>query len=281
MELQIYLSCWANELDLGEAVLCALDWGYDGVEGPPPMDPGARRELAAEIATRNLPYIAEVATGGNYVPEAGLSVDQHVDDLERHLAGPVADFEPAIVNVLGGSDRWSFSESVDFYARGIELAEQAGQAICWETHRSRPNFNPWVTRDLLLELPGMWLNCDFSHWCAVCERLVMDEESEILDLCAARCRHFHARVGYSQGPQVPDPRDRAYRRDLEAHLRWWRVLQQHAVSRGGPVWTVTPEFGPDGYLHLIPHSNEPVADLRELNRWMCQKLRGEMNPAIG
>jgi hypothetical protein len=31
---------------------------------------------------------------------------------------------------------------------------------------------------------------------------------------------------------------------------------------------MTPEFGPDGYLHLEPFTQEPVADLWELNRWI-------------
>jgi hypothetical protein len=32
---------------------------------------------------------------------------------------------------------------------------------------------------------------------------------------------------------------------------------------------MTPEFGPDGYLHLAPFSQQPVADLWELNQWMA------------
>ena len=126
-----------------------------------------------------------------------------------------------------------------------------GCEICWETHRSRPTFNPWATRDLLLEIPGLRLNCDFSHWCVVCERLVMDEEPEILGLCAERCRHLHARVGYPQGPQVPEPRDRLYRSDLEAHLRWWQVLVEAAEGRGAAEFSVTAEFGPDGDLYTV------------------------------
>ena len=33
--------------------------------------------------------------------------------------------------------------------------------------------------------------------------------------------------------------------------------------------TMTPEFGPDGYLHLLPYSQTPVADLWEINCWMA------------
>jgi hypothetical protein len=31
---------------------------------------------------------------------------------------------------------------------------------------------------------------------------------------------------------------------------------------------MTPEFGPDGYLHTLPFTHQPVADLWEINSWM-------------
>jgi hypothetical protein len=30
--------------------------------------------------------------------------------------------------------------------------------------------------------------------------------------------------------------------------------------------TITPEFGPDGYLPQLPFTGQPVADLEEINR---------------
>jgi hypothetical protein len=36
---------------------------------------------------------------------------------------------------------------------------------------------------------------------------------------------------------------------------------------------MTPEFGPDGYLHRLPFTRAPVADLREINRWMATTER--------
>ena len=278
--LQTFLSCWANEIDLAGAVSLAGDWGYDGVEGPVPSDPGDRLEVASEISTRGLPYIAEIATGGDYVPQAGWSIQQHLDDLERNL-DLIGDFSPIFVNVLGGTDRWTFAESVDFHTRGMQLAAEYGRKLCWETHRSRPTFNPWVTRDLLLELPELRLTCDFSHWCAVCERLVLDEEPEILELCARSCGHFHARVGYAQGPQVPDPRDPIHVRALESHLRWWNRLAEVAEARGDEVLTASPEFGPDGYAQIAPFTQKPAADLREINQWMAQKLKSITNRQSG
>jgi hypothetical protein len=44
-----------------------------------------------------------------------------------------------------------------------------------------------------------------------------------------------------------------------------------AARRGYQHTTLTPEFGPDGYLHHLPFTNVPVADLWSLNAWMAQR----------
>jgi hypothetical protein len=40
---------------------------------------------------------------------------------------------------------------------------------------------------------------------------------------------------------------------------------------------MTPEFGPDGYLQVDPYTQEPVADLWELNTWAGQLVRDEFS----
>ncbi|MBL1529518.1 hypothetical protein ELD69_31550, partial [Klebsiella pneumoniae] len=42
-------------------------------------------------------------------------------------------------------------------------------------------------------------------------------------------------------------------------------------QRGYPQTTLTPEFGADGYLHHLPFTNVPVADLWSLNAWMAAR----------
>ena len=148
--------------------------------------------------------------------------------------------------------------------------------MSFETHRSRSFFNPWTTRDILEELPELKLTCDFSHWCVVCERLI-DTEPEILKLCAARAHHVHARVGYDQGPQVPHPAAPLYGEALAAHERWWAQIWESQLRRGCKATTMTPEFGPDGYLQSHPFTAVPVADLEEINTWMAQRQRRRFN----
>jgi hypothetical protein len=40
---------------------------------------------------------------------------------------------------------------------------------------------------------------------------------------------------------------------------------------------MTPEFGPDGYLHTLPFSRMPVAELPTINRWMAERQRERFN----
>ena len=46
------------------------------------------------------------------------------------------------------------------------------------------------------------------------------------------------------------------------------------------VSTMTPEFGPDGYLQQTPFSQRPVADLAELNRWMASRQRAKLGALL-
>ncbi len=94
-----------------------------------------------------------------------------------------------------------------------------------------------------------------------------------MEQCAARARHVHARVGYDQGPQVPDPRDPVWAPFLEAHEAWWDLVWAAAEARGDEASTMTPEFGPPPYQHTVPHTGEPVGDLFEICEWMTNRQR--------
>ncbi len=72
---------------------------------------------------------------------------------------------------------------------------------------------------------------------------------------------------------MPHPAAPEYRPALEAHERWWRRIWQAQAERGVAVSTMTPEFGPDGYLHCAPFTQTPVGDLDEINAWMASRER--------
>lgn len=271
MELQLYKTLWGFSGEIATAVVEAVQAGMQGIEGPAPAELAERAVWKDLLTDAGLNYIAEIATAGGFVPRRHATLEEHLQSVEAGIAHSL-DLEPLFITCLGGCDAWPESMSVEFFGRAMELAERAGVAISFETHRSRSTFHPWTTLRIIEQLPEMRLTCDYSHWCVVCERLI-DTEPEVLAALAPRARHIHARVGYDQGPQVPHPGAPEYADALDAHQRWWEQIWSTQLSRGEAFTTMTPEFGPDGYLHTLPFTGAPVADLWELNCWMADTER--------
>ncbi|MEM7698350.1 MAG: TIM barrel protein [Verrucomicrobiota bacterium] len=270
MEAILFKTLWGHQGSIGEAAAQAIEAGFGGIEGPAPEDAGEFASFAEVLRAGSLEWIAEVSTEtepGTYVPRPGRSPQEHLNSLRRGIELAMRG-TPRFVNSMAGSDAWSFHEALDFYREVPALAQEFGIAITLETHRGRFFNRPWPTFDILEAVPDLEITCDFSHFCVVAERFVLDEEPTILRRCAERTRHVQLRVGYSQGAQVPDPRAPEYREALEAHERWWQVVFEVLEDRGFSEVTLTPEFGPDGYLQCEPYSQRPVADLWELNRWI-------------
>ncbi len=270
MKLELYKTLWGHHGSLADAIRECAELGWAGLEGPAPEGHAAQREFRAMLADAGLKYIAELCTAGSYVPRRLASPAEHLESLHRG-ADAALECQAEFLTVIGGCDAWSLKESVAFFQAAIEIAESCGLAASFETHRSRSLFHPWITRDILLQIPEMELTCDFSHWCVVCERLI-DTEPEVLALCSGRARHVHARVGYAQGPQVPHPAAAEYAGALAAHEQWWRQIWEGQRARGFATCTMTPEFGPDGYLQTHPFTGTPVANLNQINRWMGARL---------
>lgn len=270
MTLLLFRSLWTNSFNLDAALADCQGDLFDGVEGPVPSDVPEQRLFCDKLGDAGVPFIGEICTGGSYVPDRNVSIEAHLADFQRKAEASLK-ANPIFLTVLGGCDAWPVAQSVDFFGRAHEMAKQLGTVASFETHRSRSFFNPWTTRDILSQLPELRLTCDFSHWCCVCERLI-DTEPDVLALCAERAYHIHGRVGYEQGPQVPHPAAPEFAPALAAHERWWSVIAAKRMERGEDTLTITPEFGPDGYLHTLPFTETPVAALDEINRWMASRL---------
>ncbi len=271
MKLKLFKTLWGHAGSLCDAVVAARVSGYDGLEGQAPPAAEDRKQLRARLADEGLSYLGEICTAGTYVPVRSASPADHLESLRRRVELTM-ECDPIALNVIAGCDAWTVAQSVEFFGRALEITGASIVGASFETHRSRSLFNPWVTRDLLLQLPALTLTCDYSHWCVVCERLI-DTEPDVLALCAERARHIHARVGYDQGPQVAHPAAPESREALEAHERWWSEIWRRQSERGAAYSTMTPEFGPDGYLHQLPFTGAPVADLEQINGWMAARQR--------
>ncbi|RCA01028.1 sugar phosphate isomerase/epimerase, partial [Klebsiella pneumoniae] len=129
---------------------------------------------------------------------------------------------------------------------------------------------PWLTLEIIQQLPQLRFTADISHWVVVSERL-LDDPSDDFSAFIDRVHHVQARVGYDQGPQVPHPAAPEYQPALAFAERFWQQIWRSQRQRGYPQTTLTPEFGADGYLHHLPFTNVPVADLWSLNAWMAAR----------
>ncbi len=272
MILKLFKPLWGHQGTLREAVRQAAEASFSGIEGPPPKSKSDRNAFDADLKENGLEYIAEVVTGGDYVPDPTLDPSRHLDDLRKGIERSLS-LDPLFINTMTGLDAWPMTKQVTYFEKVLELQDQYDLTITVETHRSRSTYTPWQTAELLRYLPGLKLNCDFSHWCCVSERLVLNDDPDLFYLFMKACRHLHARIGYAQGPQVPDPRAPEYATEVEAHFRWWKHVWNFMEACGRESVTMTPEFGPDGYLHQEPYTQEPVADLWEVNCWMAGELR--------
>lgn len=186
------------------------------------------------------------------------------------------------VNAHSGSDTWTPQQQVHFYSQCITIEHDSAIVVNHETHRRRALFNPFTIRDLLRAVPSLHLTFDVSHWVVLSERVfdAVDEAAwwdETLDLVASRTRLIHARVGYSDGPQVSDPSAKEYEGEVQIHFKWWKKVWASLVLRGHPYAFVEPEHGPAPYLHALPHTRMPVADLWAVNSWVGRKVAEEFH----
>jgi hypothetical protein len=265
MELLTARHLWGVELTWDVFFPKIKELGYQLHEGPLPP-PEKEALLKSLLKDNDLGYIAMAFTDGK--------------DVKAHVASFRAQLDRAIalgarqVTAHTGKDFWSMSDCEAFYREIVAIEKDSPIPVGHETHRARAFFNPWTTRDVLERFPTLQLCIDFSHWVCVAERMNWDDENgSIVKLCADRALHIHARVGYEEGPQVPDPTAPEYARHLEQHLKWWDTIFANQRARGMKQSTLTPEFGPPGYMHTLPHTNVPVANLWEICNNMAERMR--------
>ncbi|MGH8778485.1 sugar phosphate isomerase/epimerase family protein [Paraburkholderia sp.] len=279
MQLDIFRSLWGYHGSRRTAFEAARDAGVAGIETRLPLDVEGRIALAQDLADHALDYIAVCFTDSAVLPDQRATPAMHLADLNRKLDW-ASELAPRFVNVLAGNDRWPLAQQVDFFGSALDIAQRHGQTCSFETHRARSLYSPWVTLDLIRQLPALRFTTDISHWVVVCERL-LDDAADDLTPFVERVHHIQARVGYDQGPQVPHPGAPEYAGALGFHQRHWEAVWRSQQARGYTHTTLTPEFGPDGYLHHLPFTDVPVADLAALNVWMEHAERAHFNQIMG
>lgn len=272
MKLDLFRTLWGvDQAALPSYAEQLKEVGFVGVEARIPLEDSALTEFNKALKDNQLDYIATMFSGGDVIPPQAESSAQHLNRIEFML-DRVAELQPRFVNMLAGNDRWSLAEQVDFFGKAQELSESKGIVCSFETHRATSLYSPWVTLDIIRQLPNLKFTSDISHWVVVCERLLNDPTDD-LSAFIDRVHHVQARVGYAQGPQVPHPEAPEFSQELAFHQNVWEAIWNVHLKEGRDVTTLTTEFGPDGYLQHLPFTNVPVADLWSLNDSMAKEER--------
>ncbi|CAH1209789.1 hypothetical protein PAECIP111891_03408 [Paenibacillus allorhizoplanae] len=261
MEIKLFKALWGMEGSLESQFERIAAAGYVGIEAPMPTL-AEEEQFRKLLEKHQLDYIAMVFTQG----------PDHVTSFAEQVARAVT-FQPISITSHSAKDSMPFEEQVEFFRKAADIEKEYGIAIGHETHRGRALYNPWETGRLLDAVPEINLTADYSHWCCVTETTLENQE-ENLRKSFSRVQHIHGRVGYAQGPQVPDPRAPEYVHELQRHMSWWDSIVQAKQDAGLTTVTFTPEFGPPGYLHTLPFTNQPVADLWDVCLWMGKHFKG-------
>jgi|SRR5690242_1049 len=263
MELQFFCPRWGSE-DISWERFCekVKQEGYNGIE----------YGIARTVSEKELDEVWNLAEkyglsiiGQHYhTYEADFSkhFDLYNEWLERMSAYPVVK-----INSQTGKDFFSFEQNKKL----IDASAVSGLNIVHETHRNKFAFAAHVAKEFLEKIPALKITLDISHWVCVAESFLEDQQ-EAVQLAIEKTEHIHARVGYPEGPQVPDPQIASWQSGLKIHLNWWDQVHQRKLNEK-KILTITPEFGPFPYMVPLPADGKPICDQWATNVFMMNLFK--------
>ena len=237
--------------------------GFDAAEIYLSSLPESPTEITRLHATYGLRLIGQILTQGQ-------TYQDHLESLESQFDF-AAQCQVVFINCHAGRDTFDFAENIQIFQRAMQLSQSSGIPFLVETHRGRPTYSAIETCKYLEALPELRLTADFSHWMVVHES-GLEDQTENVDLAITRADYIHARVGYAEGPQIPDPRAPEWKHAVERHLQLWQQIIDQQKRDGKERLYITPEFGPPAYMHTTPFTNQPVGDVWEQNVYMKDLL---------
>lgn len=265
MKIKILSPVWGHEhmgqLDFLNKVRAA---GYDGFDTWVPENAILKKQLFDYLQQHEMYIVThQHQASGSTFKDFKLSFQKNL----RVCAEP----EPLLINSHTGRDYFSLQQNLELIDIAHEFSEKSGITVVHETHRGRVGYSPQITDQIFTADKNFLITADFSHWVCVTESF-LENFSGILSEAIARTKHVHARVGYEEGPQVPDPRAPEWKYAVDHFLTWWDKIVDVNASSKCEILPFTTEFGPPPYLQTIPFTNQPVADQFEINCYMKDML---------
>jgi sugar phosphate isomerase/epimerase len=267
MEIQFYCPRWGSErLSWNAFFENVVAAGYDGVE----------YGIARDTSEKELDEIWNLAA-----KHKRKIIIQHYDTYEAEFSkhfdlycGWLVKAEPypcEKINSQTGKDFFSFEENKALINEAIHFTERTGTQVVHETHRNKFSFAAHVTKEFLENMPSLKITLDASHWVCVAESF-LEDQAQAMQLAIEKTEHVHARVGYTEGPQVPDPRIDQWQHALNMHLSWWdKVVERKKIENN--LLTIAPEFGPFPYMVPLPLTGEPITNQWDVNVYMMNLLK--------
>lgn len=266
MKLLILCPQWGHQhLPVEDFFFRVKEAGFDGVDTWLPEEPGERRRFINLLAQYELSIVSHQHQA------KGADIDQFCRSLDYYLNLSL-ECDPLLINSHSGRDYFSLNDQLKVIDAVEEFSVKHNITVAHETHRGRIGYSPYNAGELFKLRPEMKITADFSHWTCVTESY-LENSKEIVDEAIKRSKHVHARVGYTQGPQIPDPRLAAWQEPVEFFLSLWKRIIDYQRTSGAGFFTMTPEFGPPPYMWTHADDGSPIASQWEINVFMLDLLR--------
>jgi len=258
MQLNFFCPRWGSEHLSWESFMTKVkDAGYNGIE----------YAIAADTTDATLDKVWNLAEQYklDLIPQhfdtISANFSEHCDLYAKWLER--IKLYPSIkINSQTGRDIFSFDQN-------SALIKLAGPDVVHETHRGKFSFAAHVTKQYFEAYPDLRFTFDISHWVNVAESY-LDDQVDAVNLAIDRAFHIHSRVGFPEGPQIPDPRLSEWEGALDKHLSWWAQIAKKYQEN--EILTITTEFGPFPYLtHKVSQW--------DINVYMMELLKEKLTPA--
>jgi sugar phosphate isomerase/epimerase len=266
MDIQILSTQWGYEhLDIELFLREVKDAGYDGIDTWVPESQNERKRLLRLLEESNLSIVSHQYQAN------GSNIDEFCKSYEYYLNMSL-EVNPILINSHSGKDYFTLEEQLKVIDTAENFAIKKNIRVVHETHRGYIGFSPMNSRELFELRPQMKITADFSHWVCVTESNLENFEKELLE-AVKRSEHIHARVGFTEGPQIPDPRNSFWQQNVDFFFMLWERILVHHQSIGTEVFTITPEFGPPPYMWIDMNDNSPIVSQWEVNLFMKSLLK--------